>query len=369
MSAERFRVAAPCRLAVALLALAFAEQPGAAPAGLDRQTGWSVSSLESINPGDITVGPDRNLWFPETGTNRIGRITTMGDVKEFTIPDAAALGRVIAPGPDGKIWVLGSGLDGRVHVWAVDTSGLSVEIASLGDNPALGTGFLPAGITAGPDGNAWISKLSSIARVSPAGQVTEFSIGGDAIPTSITVGPDAHLWFLDTIGLFVARRQGLSRITTDGAIEQVLLEQNRQGVSTPSSIITGPDGSLWFADNGYSEIARVTVNPLARTVFPFVGPSELAAGPDGNIWITAYGRRSIARMTPAGELTEFELPLPRSNPLGIVAGPDGNIWFTEPDSSAVGRITPEGVVTEFAIGPARRFPVHSPRSPRSVGSR
>jgi streptogramin lyase len=369
MPAERHRAAAPCRLTVALLALAFAGQTGATPAGLDLQTGWSVSSPESIEPGDITVGADRNLWFPETGTNRIGRITTMGDVEEFTIPDASALGRVIAPGPDGKIWVLGSGLDGQVHAWAVDASGLSVEIASLGDNPALGTGFLPAGITAGPDGNVWISKLSSIARVSPAGQVTEFPIGGDAIPTSITSGPDAHLWFVDSIGPFVARRQELRRVSTDGVIEQVLFAQNRQGLSAPSSIITGPDGNLWFADNGYSEIARVTVNPLTRTVFPFVGPSELAAGPDGNIWITAYGRRSIARMTPAGALTEFELPLFRSNPLGIAAGPDGNIWFTEPDGGAVGRITPEGAVTEFAIGPARRFPVHRPRSPRTVGNR
>lgn len=85
MSAEKFRAATPCRLAVALLALAFTGQLAAAPAGLDRQTGWSVSSLESINPGDIAVGSDRNLWFPETGTNRIGRITTMGDVREFTM--------------------------------------------------------------------------------------------------------------------------------------------------------------------------------------------------------------------------------------------------------------------------------------------
>jgi streptogramin lyase len=158
-------------------------------------------------------------------------------------------------------------------------------------------------------------------------------------------------------------------MTTDGKIEQVLLEQNRQGVSMPSSIITGPDGSLWYADNGYSEIARVTVNPLARTVFPFVGPSELAAGPDGNIWVTAFGRRIIARLTPAGAFTEFELPTPRSNPFGIVAGPDGNLWFTEPDSGGIGRITPEGVVTEFAIGEAARFPVRSTRSPRSIRNR
>ena len=342
---------------------------GAAPAGLDGQETASVSFAGPIRPGDITVGSDRHLWFPEMGTNRIGRITTAGDLAEFTIPDAAALGRAIAPGPDGKIWVVGSGLDGRVHVWAVDASGSSVAIAPLGDNPSLGIGFLPSGLAAGPDGNVWISKSSAIARVSPAGQVAEFSIGGDLIPGSITAGPDAHLWFVGSAGPFVARRQGLDRVTTDGAIEEILFVQNRQGVSAPSSIITGPDGNLWYADNGYSEITRVTLDPLARTIFPFVGPTELAAGPDGNIWITAYGRRIIARLTPAGVFAEFELPTPRSNPFGIVAGPDGNLWFTEPDSGGIGRITPDGAVTEFAIGPAARFPVGSSRSPRTIGNR
>jgi streptogramin lyase len=363
------RVAAPCRLALFLLSLTLVEQPEASPAGLDWQARLSVSSAESLTPGDIAVGSDRNLWFPETGTNRIGRMTTGGDVREFTITDAAALGRAIAPGPDGKIWVLGSGVDGHVHVWAVDASGSSVAIAPLGDNPSLGIGFLPSGMAVGPDGNVWISKLSAIARVSPAGQVAEFSIAADVVPTSITAGPDAHLWFVDTIGSFVERRQGLSRISTDGAVEQVLLEPNRQGVSAPASIVAGLDGSLWYADNGYSEVVRVTLDPLAKTVFPFVGPSELAAGPDGNIWITAYGRRVIARLTPTGVVTEFELPTPLSNPFGIVAGPDGNLWFTEPDSGGIGRITPDGIVTEFAIGEAARFPVHSHRSPRSIGNR
>lgn len=369
MVTERHRVAASSRIAVSLLALGLVGPSGASPAAVDRQEASSVSSAESITPGDIAVGPDRNLWFPETGTNRIGRVTTGGDVREFTIPDAAALGRAIAPGPDGKIWVVGSGLDGRAHVWAVDASGSSVAVAPLGDNSPLGIGFLPSGLAAGADGNVWVSKLTAIARVSPAGQVAEFPIGGGLVPTSITAGPDAHLWFVGSIGAFVAQRQELSRVSTDGVIEDVLSVQNPQGVSAPSSIITGPDGNLWYADNGYSEIARVTLAPLARTVFPFVGPSELAAGPDGNIWITAYGRRIIARLTPAGAFTEFELPTPRSNPFGIVAGPDGNLWFTEPDSGGIGRITPDGVVTEFAIGPAARFPVRSQRSPRSIGNR
>jgi len=350
-------------MTIALLALALGQRLGASAAG----TG-SILSADSRRPGDITVGSDGNLWFPEMGTNRIGRITIAGAVQEFTIPGASALGRAIATGPDGRLWVLGSGVDGLVHVWAVDTSGPANEIASLGENPVLGIGFLPAGMTAGPDGNVWISELSAIARVSAAGQVTEFPTGSGAVPTSITAGPDSHLWFVTSIG-FIASRQGLSRITTEGLIEEVLQIQDRQGLSTPSSIITGPQGSLWFADNGYSEIVRVELNPVRRTAFPFVGPSGLAAGPDGNIWITVPGRRAIARLTPSGVFTEFGLPTPQSDSLGIVAGPDGNLWFTEPEHGAIGRITPDGVVTEFALGRAVHVPLRSPRSPRSIRSR
>ena len=305
---------------------------------------------------------------PETGANRIGRITTAGAVEEFTIPAAAALGRVIGSGPDGKLWVLGSGLDGRVHVWAVDRLGLADEIAVLGDNPPLGPLFLPGGITLGPDGNVWISNLVEIVRVSPAGQVTRFPLDASIVANSITVGPDANLWFVVSIGPFVRRRQGLCRMTTGGVIDLVLLDQNSQGVSAPLSIISGPDGNLWFGDNGYSEIVRVTPDPLTKTVFPFLGPTELASGPDGNIWITAVGRRTIARLTPAGALTEFELPDPLSDPSSIVAGPDGNLWFTEPAHGAIGRITPDGRIIVFAES-AKRVPIRSPKSPRVVGDR
>src|SRR6266571_2441747 len=121
MSAARSRIATRFPTAAVLLVLLTVGTPGAALAGLESR----LSTPESINPGDITVGADHNLWFPETKTNRIGRMTTAGNVSEFTIPDAAALGHVIALGPDGRIWVLGLGLDERVHAWAVDTTGQS----------------------------------------------------------------------------------------------------------------------------------------------------------------------------------------------------------------------------------------------------
>jgi hypothetical protein len=57
-------------------------------------------------PTDITVGPDGALWFPESASNSIGRLTTAGAYSSCPLPNAAAnpLPYGIAAGPDGAIW-------------------------------------------------------------------------------------------------------------------------------------------------------------------------------------------------------------------------------------------------------------------------
>src|SRR2546422_615812 len=88
-------------------------------------------------------------------------------------------------------------------------------------------------------------------------------------------------------------------------------------------------------------------------------PQEIAAAPDGNPCVTGAFSTRIGRMTPAGTLTEFPLPMARSNPRAIVAGPDGNLWFTEASWSqpVIGRITPAGSVTEYRLDvPAGAYP-------------
>lgn len=326
-----------------------------------------VSTQATLRPGDIVAGRDGNLWFPETGTNQVARLTTSGALEEFPIPDALALGDAIASGPDGKLWVTGFGPDARAYVWALSTNGTSAKIAVLVDRPAV-LGFLPTGLTTGRDGNVWIADLNAILRVSPAGALARFPVPDDGFPSAITAGPDGNLWFVESTGLFVERQQALCRVDPSGAITQVLKEA-RTGISTPSSIITGPDGNLWFADNGYGEIAQVTIQPPRQKDFPFVGAARLAAGPDGNIWITVPGRGSIARLTTGGAVTEFKLAGSRSVPSGIAAVPDGNLWFTEPDNGAVGRITPDGSILEFSLVRAAPVPIPLPRSSRIVKSR
>src|SRR6266567_4225040 len=52
-------------------------------------------------PQGITVGPDGALWFTEPELDKIGRITTQGQVSEFALPIARMGPAEITAGPDG----------------------------------------------------------------------------------------------------------------------------------------------------------------------------------------------------------------------------------------------------------------------------
>jgi len=40
----------------------------------------------------------------ETGTNKVGRVTTKGVFREYTVPTPNSQPHAIVTGPDGKIW-------------------------------------------------------------------------------------------------------------------------------------------------------------------------------------------------------------------------------------------------------------------------
>jgi virginiamycin B lyase len=52
----------------------------------------------------IIAGPDGALWFTETFHNKIGRITTSGDLSEFLLPTPDSYPAAITTGPDGAMW-------------------------------------------------------------------------------------------------------------------------------------------------------------------------------------------------------------------------------------------------------------------------
>ncbi len=67
----------------------------------------------------------------------------------------------------------------------------------------------------------------------------------------------------------------------------------------------------------------------------------ITAGPDGNLWFTENGVTvsRIGEINPTTHATgDFAAPTASSEPFGIAAGPDGNLWFTESSVSGIGMI-------------------------------
>ena len=99
--------------------------------------------------------------------------------------------------------------------------------------------------------------------------------------------------------------------------------------------------SLTVTDKkGNALIVAITVNSPPGTITEYggslSGPSGITAGPDGNLWFTENGNGKIGKITTGGSITEYGGSL--SGPgWGLRVGPDGNLWFTENGNGKVGK--------------------------------
>jgi streptogramin lyase len=312
--------------------------------GLGAVTEFAIPTGGS-QPRAITAGPDGNLWFTETASNKVGRITPAGAVTEFSLPTSGSEPDGITAGPDGNLWFTEGWGN---NVGRITPTGVVTEFP-------ISTGIIGLdGITAGPDGNLWFTEYygNKVGRITPTGAVTEFSLPtSGSEPDGITAGPDGNLWFVEYYN------DQVGRITPAGAITEFYA-----GAISPEGITAGPDGNLWYTEYLGDEVGRITP---AGTVTEFslpTGssfPNGITAGPDGNLWFTESYNDQVGRITPAGAVTEFPIPTSGSEPAGITAGPDGNLWFTEYYGNQVGRITnatPTGSATVNVVaGAAAQF--------------
>ncbi len=60
---------------------------------------------QNDQPGELTIGPDGNVWFVAPGTNTIGMFNTSTHVfTHYAIPTSSASPMGIATGPDSRVW-------------------------------------------------------------------------------------------------------------------------------------------------------------------------------------------------------------------------------------------------------------------------
>ncbi len=176
--------------------------------------------------------------------------------------------------------------------------------------------------------------------------MTNYTGGGISNPRASPTGPDGALWFTND------GNSSIGRITTSGSVTNY----TGGGISNPQGITTGPDGALWFTNDGNSSIGRITTS---GSVTNYTGggisnPQGITTGPDGALWFTNHiAPGSIGRITTGGSVSSYPaggISYP-SYPTGIATGPDGALWFTNegPNSDSIGRMAISGTVTDYYI--------------------
>jgi streptogramin lyase len=200
------------------------------------------STLFAPPPPDEPFGlvdrGDGNIWYVANGSSRVGfQSISGGTAGETSIPTANSAPFDIANAPDNNLYYTES---------ATDKIGRITNLFTAQSEISLTTGTTPKDIVRGPDGNLWFTESgrNNIGRLSP----NSFSVTGEfptatpnSAPWSITVGQDGALWFTEN------GQDRIGRITTGGTVVEFASPVTGLALQ---GIGTAPDGSLWFCEPG-----------------------------------------------------------------------------------------------------------------------
>ncbi len=263
----------------------------------------------------------------------------------------------IAPGPDGNLWFTEQGLLPGVG-----------KITPTGDITEFSTGPLdvPGDIVGGEDGGVWFTIAGaneSVARIDPAtGDIVTHPLPNGSNATGLDVDDEGNLWYA------AADKGKLGEVAPDGEVTQHNLALS--GDETLKDVAVGPDGWIWFTieHDGGQPLARTTslhsvgrLNPADDDICFFSegltgAPNKLVSASDGKLYFTITGDpAAIGRVKTDGTIKEYRSGLTAdSQPVGIAEGGDGGLWFTgAANPGRLGRMDElSHAITEFAGGTA-----------------
>ncbi|HSX15676.1 MAG TPA: malectin domain-containing carbohydrate-binding protein [Candidatus Saccharimonadales bacterium] len=207
-------------------------------------------------------------------------------------------------------------------------------------------------MTTASDGNVWFSEYlnDSLARVTPNGIITEFSIGQGHVETLAADG-SGNIWFSP------GSSKRLGKMTTSGATTMYTLPTT----TDPRSVTTTPNGDVWFTEFGAGKIGRFVPSTSTFTEYAVAGAAGYpASDQQGNVWFTDNTGNNIIKVNPDGSVAATYFIGTNSFLNRMAADPSGNIWFTETTVGKLGRLSTNGTVTIFNAWPNDNF-VHAPR--------
>ncbi len=200
--------------------------------------------------------------------------------RERKLPD---YGYGLTAGPNNTVWICLAG--GSLARYSANGSLKSFSVT---------TSFTEEGCSMleGPDGNVWFTDYSNdrIGKITPAGQVTFFSLGSDTAPYSMALGSDGALWFTEAFA------NKIGRLTIDGQLTSF-----NPGSSSPLvDIVAGPDDNLWYNDEA-GNIYKLTTSGKSARVRNIYEIGGLWSA-YGHLWFWTANGFDLEEMTTSGSI-------------------------------------------------------------------
>lgn len=217
---------------------------------------WRVTSsgrIRSVKVGDVTMGiafgPDGHLWCTRPESGWISRFDTAGQlqgrwkipfddpmISSTSTPEPGPKATWIVAGPDGAMWFCDPG---EHHIGRITMSG---EITLIPVPPDLAD---PSMIISGVDDSLWFSaRTDKIGRITTAGKITVVPLSTRYVQ-ALAADSRGRIWF--------AGPERAGYVARDGSIS----EFDVPGATQIRSIAEGPDGAMWFADQGAHTIGKI----------------------------------------------------------------------------------------------------------------
>jgi streptogramin lyase len=248
----------------------------------------SIGLPANMAPTDIAAGPDGNMWFTlAAGVGGIGRITPEGVFKIFMpaageskvdlTPNSRPTG--IAAGSDGALWFTESASPGRIG--RITTDG---DVTEYSDG--LTPDRAPWMIAPGPDGNMWFTENANpgaLARISLPPRLLESRlerVATDSVVISAKVSPNAQPTELSVVyGTGNSMKSTSAGVSAgagwDPTVVRLKLEGLRPGKKLRYRVVATNDSGSDYSETGEfttealePELAEVVVaDPTGRVRF------------------------------------------------------------------------------------------------------
>lgn len=295
---------------------------GAAGFGGD---GGAGTNAQVNSPRGMTVDRSGNLYFADSGNNRVRKLDTNGVVTTVAGTGTAGFGgdnglainaqlndpRGVAITRDGTLYIADTE-NNRVR--KVGTDGIVATVAGTGTAGLSGDGGSgqqaqlnkPSGVGVDAQGRVFIADTEndSVRQLNRDGTILTYAgtgsagYGGDggaaslsqlSSPSSVSVGRGSTLYIADSSNSCVRRISGQQTINTYGGNGTSGYSGNgaptqQAQMNSPQSVSVGPDGRAYVAD---------TQNGAARRMGSQVTPAQqaemLVASEDGSV-VYVFGR-------------------------------------------------------------------------------